>query len=381
MLPAPCFITTDHELQTLVPQLARQPFLAIDTEANSLHAYREQVCLIQLSTRSTDYLIDPLSIVDMDPLGDLLADSRLEKILHAAEYDLIGLRRDFGFVVCNIFDTMIAARVAGHHQIGLNNLLEHFLGVRTDKRHQRDDWGRRPLSADSLRYAQTDTHFLGMLRNDLYDQLQSLGRLEEARDAFAELDHVPAQAARFNPEGFWRIGKPEGLTPRQMAILREIYLWREEIAGQRDRPPFKVLGKEAMVALARRAPESAAELGKIRGMPRNLLRRHGQQLLQGIAQGRVADPPAPPPRAARLEPKVRARFLALRDWRRRRARKRDLSADVIFSKSVMMTLAQRAPRTLEELATVPGMGPWRLKHYGPQLLELLHGKPCGGVAT
>ena len=166
-----------------------------------------------------------------------------------------------------------------------------------------------------------------------------------------------------------------------MAILREIYLWREEIAGQRDRPPFKVLGKEAMVALARRAPESAAELGKIRGMPRNLLRRHGQQLLQGIAQGRVADPPAPPPRAARLEPKVRARFLALRDWRRRRARKRDLSADVIFSKSVMMTLAQRAPRTLEELATVPGMGPWRLKHYGPQLLELLHGKPCGGVAT
>lgn len=361
-----------------MPQLARQPFLAIDTEANSLHAYREQVCLIQISTRRADYLLDPLSIVDMDPLGDLLADPRLEKILHAAEYDLIGLRRDFGFIVRNIFDTMIAARVAGHTQVGLNHLLQRYLGVKTDKRHQRDDWGQRPLSPDSLLYAQMDTHFLGMLRNDLYDELTQLGRLEEARDAFAELDQVPAQAARFDPEGFWRVGRPEGLTPRQMAVLREVFLWREEVASQLDRPPFKVLGKEAMIELARRAPESRAGLEGIRGMPRSLLRRRGEQLLQRIVAGREAEPPARPPRPDRLEPAVRARFLALRDWRRRRARERDMGADVIFSRSVMMTLAQRAPRTLEELATVPGLGPWRLQNYGPHLLELLHGKAKNG---
>ncbi len=372
-MPAPRAIATDSELRALMPELAQQPFLAIDTEANSLHAYREQVCLIQLSTRTTDYLLDPLSIVDMDPLGDLLADRRMEKILHAAEYDLIGLRRDFGFIVHNIFDTMIAARVAGHSQVGLNNLLERFLGVKTDKRHQRDDWGRRPLSPDSLRYAQMDTHFLCMLRNDLYDELQALGRLEEARDAFAELDQVPTQGARFDPDGFWRIGKPEGLTLQQMAILREVYLLRETLAGQSDRPPFKVLGKEAMVALAKRAPDSRKELEKIRGLPRSLLRRNGEQLLKCIAAGRTAKAPAPPARAEKLEPTVRTRFLALREWRKQHARKRDLSADVIVSRSAMMTLAQRAPRTLEELATVPGMGPWRLQHYGPELLKLLQG--------
>ncbi len=372
-MPAPRIITSDRDLRALVPELAQQPFLAIDTEANSLHAYREQVCLIQLSTRNSDYLLDPLAIVDMDPLGDLLANPRLEKILHAAEYDLIGLRRDFGFIVHNIFDTMIAARVAGHAQIGLNSLLERHLGIKTDKRHQRDDWGQRPLPPDSLRYAQMDTHFLGMLRNDLYDELQAMGRLEEARDVFAELDHVPAQGARFDPDGFWRIGKPEGLTPPQMAILREIYLLREELAGQRDRPPFKVLGKEAMVALARRAPGSLKELEQIRGLPRSLLRRNGEQLLQRIAAGRTGKPLSPPARNARQEPAVRARFLALHEWRRQRSRERDLSADVIVSKSVMMTLAQRAPSTLEELATIPGIGPWRLQHYGPQLLKLLQG--------
>jgi len=179
-----------------VPQLAQQPFLALDTEANSLHAYREQICLIQLSTGTTDYLLDPLAIVDMDPLGDLLANRQIEKILHAAEYDLIGLRRDFGFSVHPIFDTMLAARVAGHEQVGLNHLLQRYLGVHTDKRHQRDDWGRRPLPPESLRYAQLDTHFLGMLRNDLYDELQQLGRLEEARDATKALIHENARVTR-----------------------------------------------------------------------------------------------------------------------------------------------------------------------------------------
>ncbi|MCY3719899.1 MAG: HRDC domain-containing protein [Anaerolineaceae bacterium] len=380
VLPTPCFITTDHELRALVPELAQQPFLAIDTEANSLHAYQEQVCLIQLSTRTSDYLIDPLSIVDMDPLGDLLADPRLEKILHAAEYDLIGLRRDFGFFLRNVFDTMIAARVAGHSQVGLGNLLERYLRVQTDKRHQRDDWGRRPLSPASLRYAQMDTHFLGMIRNDLYDELQALGRLEEARDAFAELDQLPAQAPRFDPDGFWRIGRPEALNGRQMAILRAVYLWREELAGQMDRPAFKVLGKDAMLELARRAPETREELGRIRGMPRSLLRRHGESLLQQIAAGKRAQTPAAPPRPARLEPVVRARMLALREWRRQQALRRNLSSDVVFSKSVMMTLAQRAPRTMAELETVPGMGPWRLENYGPQLLELLHGN-CSDNGT
>ena len=362
-----------------MPELAQQPFLAVDTEANSLHAYREQICLIQLSTRSMDYLLDPLSIVDMDPLGDLLANPRLEKILHAAEYDLIGLRRDFGFIVHNIFDTMIAARVAGHDRVGLNHLLEHFLGVQTDKRHQRDDWGRRPLPPDSLRYAQMDTHFLGMLRNDLYDELQHLDRLEEARDAFAELGHVPTRGAQFDPDGFWRIGRPEGLGARQMAILREIYLLREELAGQLDRPPFKVMGNETMIALARRAPGSQAELKQIRGLSRNLLRRNGEQLLQRIVAGNNAPPPSPPARNARLEPATRVRFLALREWRRKRARERDLSSDVIVSKTAMMTLAQRAPRTLEDLATIPGMGPWRLQQYGKELLDLLHGgRRAGG---
>src|SRR5690606_29531 len=131
-----------------------------DTESNSLYAYRERVCLIQLSTRSRDYILDPLIIVDMSPLAPLLADPGVEKVFHAAEYDLICLHRDYGFIVNNLFDTMVAARICGYKAIGLGSLLSEFLGVELDKRHQRDDWGERPLPPDSLRYAQMDTHYL-----------------------------------------------------------------------------------------------------------------------------------------------------------------------------------------------------------------------------
>ena len=178
--PAP-YIRSDSELQALIPHFSSEPFLAIDTESNSLYAYREQVCLFQITTRSGDFIIDPFEIQDMEPLGAVLANPRIEKIFHAAEYDLIGIKRDFGFLVEPVFDTMIAARICGYPQIGLNTLLQRY-GVKLDKRHQRDDWGKRPLEPDSLRYAQMDTHFLPMLRNDLYDELVAQDRLAEARE-------------------------------------------------------------------------------------------------------------------------------------------------------------------------------------------------------
>jgi ribonuclease D len=371
LLPPATYVDTDQALRALIPHLSAEPFVAVDTESNSLYAYREQVCLFQITTRQGDFIIDPFAIADMSPLGAVLANPRIEKIFHAAEYDLMGIKRDFGFGIANIFDTMIAARMCGHPQVGLNNLLQHYLGVELDKRHQRDNWGQRPLTPESLLYAQMDTHFLPMLRNDLYDELVRLGRLDEAYEAFAELPHIEPSNGHFDPDGYWHMGRPHGLKGRQMAILRELYLLREQLASQRDMPPFKIMSNETLIDLAREAPGSKAALAEIKGIPPGFIRRHGDAVLAAVHAGRQAKPPRAPRQTRPAEHSVMERYTALREWRRERANQRGVESDVILSKNVLWLLAQAAPRTLDDMQGIPGLGPWRLAAYGSELLAVL----------
>ncbi len=204
-LPRPELIRHTRDLRALVDRLKDEPLLAVDTESNSLYAYYEQVCLVQLSTRQQDIIVDPLAVDDMSPLGDLLADPAIEIVFHAAEYDVITLKRDFGYSFTNLFDTMLAARVCGWPKIGLGSLLEAQFGVHVKKKYQRADWSRRPLPAEQLQYAQMDTHYLPNLRDRLEAELIEMGRLEEARETFAALEELPPTEHHFDPNGFWRI--------------------------------------------------------------------------------------------------------------------------------------------------------------------------------
>src|SRR5690606_30069950 len=166
-LPPALMVETRDALDGLPELLRSNTRLAVDTEANSLHAYQGRVCLIQLSTDTQDILIDPLVFEpsDLDFLGEVFADPQIEKVFHAAEYDVMILRRDFGFEFSNLFDTMIAARVLGWERFGLGTILEERYGVRVDISHQRADWGRRPLPPHLLRDARIDTHYLLDLRD------------------------------------------------------------------------------------------------------------------------------------------------------------------------------------------------------------------------
>ncbi|MBZ0303288.1 MAG: HRDC domain-containing protein [Anaerolineae bacterium] len=370
-LPPAAYIDSDAKLRALIPHFSTEPFLALDTESNSLYAYREQVCLFQVTTRKGDYLIDPFGIADMSPLGRVLANPRIEKIFHAAEYDIMGIKRDYGFQVVNVFDTMIAARIAGHAQVGLNTLLQEQLGVQLDKRHQRDNWGKRPLDGDSLLYAQMDSHFLPMLRNDLYDELKLQGRFDEVRDAFAELAFIDPPILEFDPDGYWHIGRPMGLRGRQLAILRELYLLRERLAEERDLPPFKVLTNDRLVEIAQHAPSHKASLAEVPRLSPGFIRRYGDSVLEAVANGQQAHLPRPPRQPRLANTRVLNRYTALREWRKQRASARGVDSDLIVSKNVLWSLAHQAPRTLDDLSGIPGLGPWRLSHYGPELLEVL----------
>ncbi len=159
-LPPPVLITRPAQLALLMAALREQPAIAVDTESNSLHAYQEQVCLIQFSTPQADYLVDPLADLDLSPLGELFANPAIEKVFHAADYDIACLKRDFGWSFANLFDTQWAARILGWSQVGLASILKTHFNVHVNKKWQRFNWGERPLPTEALDYARLDTHYL-----------------------------------------------------------------------------------------------------------------------------------------------------------------------------------------------------------------------------
>lgn len=374
-LPPPLIVDSPCQVDSLRQMLQGVRRVAVDTESNSLYAYRPRVCLIQISTDNADALIDPLLLdvkAELACLGELFADPSVEKVFHAAEYDVMGLRRDFGFSFANLFDTMTAARILGWDQFGLGAILEQRFGITLDKRHQRANWGQRPLSPVLIRYAQMDTHYLLPLRDELFAMLEASGRLEEARELFDELCQVEWQGTEFDPQGFWRIGGAHSLEPDGIAVLRELYLYRDEQARQRDVPPFKIMTDQVLLALAATRPRSLRQLAQITGITAGQVRRYGLGILGAVRRGLKAGPPSPPRHySGYLNEQVVRRFEALHTWRKKRAIQRGVSSEVVMPRDTLWELAQVAPRNWEQLQAIRSIGPWRLKTYGHEILQVL----------
>ncbi len=374
MLKPAAYIEDAGSLHRAVERLRRQPRLAVDTESNSMYAYRGRTCLLQISTAAEDLLIDPLAIDDIGALQGILADPAIEKVFHAAEYDLICLKRDFDFDVCGIFDTMAAARVCGYTRIGLGNMLSDLLGVPHSKKHQTDDWARRPLPASYRRYAQMDTHYLLRLREFLYAELAAADKLDEAREYFSDVTRITVKTEQFDPDGFWTLSRPGALDKRQMAALRELYILRDELAQARDEPPGRMMSNKALLQIAKSLPRRSAELEGMRGLPRWLVRRHGHEVIEAVKHGAESRLPLEPPRQPRIPNHIAERYNALVNWRRQKAQARGVESDVIISKGTLWQIARRQPGTIDDLRDIDGLGPWRRGEYGAELLGVINGR-------
>ena len=241
-------IDTDVKLAALLPAIKSTNWLALDTEADSLHAYPEKVCLIQISTVAGDELIDPLGEISLEPLLDAL--NAHELIMHGADYDLRLLRKHHEFVPSAIFDTMLAARLVGHRQFSLGALVEKWLGVKLDKCLQKADWARRPLTERMETYARKDTHYLKPLADKLKPELQKKGRLAWHQESCARLIVETSQPPVVDADSVWRVKGSSRLGRPALAVLRELWGWREREAIAANRPPFFVLAHEKLVAIA-----------------------------------------------------------------------------------------------------------------------------------
>lgn len=369
----PTLIAGSQGLDAFMEAASRTNVVSVDTESNSLFVYYPQVCLIQISLPDADYVIDPLAF-DVTPLGDLFADPSCEKIFHAAENDILGLKRDFGFDFANIFDTMMAARILGWPQAGLAAILAEQFDVTLDKSLQRTNWGLRPLQRDQLAYAQLDTHYLLPLKNQQTEDLLRAERLAEAQENFARLETLEWVEKQFDPNGFWHLDGARTLSSRELAVLRELFLFREEQAQRENRPPFKIIDQQVLLTLTRQQPDNLAALRQIRGLSAPQIRFYGGGILDAIESGRVAPPPVPPRRPAtngRPDANTLTRYEALRNWRKETAQQRGVDPDIVLTNDQLMVIARYAPTSLDSLAATKIFGPWKLEAYGPAILRVL----------
>lgn len=367
----PVSVTSPEDLANLLNVLAAETLIAVDTESNSLYAYQERVCLIQFSTPTADFLVDPLAGLDLTPLGDIFASSAITKVFHAAEYDVMCLKRDFKFEFSGLFDTMWTARILGWPKVGLGSILSKEFGVHTNKRYQRYNWGRRPLEPEALAYACLDTHYLLALQSIQSEALVNTGHWEEAQEVFAQIAaSEAAPTATPDPQGFWRIKHLSGLSRRELAILSALYLWREQEAQRRDRPPFKILSSVTLVKFAQVCPSTMEELERAAPLKPYHLRTYGKPILQAIRQGKNARLPVPPSAPRRSKEEV-MRYEALRAWRKKMATKRGVDPDVILGNAALWQLAELNPQTIGEWDRISEVGPWKRRAYGEAALSVL----------
>ena len=369
-------IDTQEDFERIIETMARAPRVAVDTEAASFHRYRDRVYLLQLSTRETTAVVDPLAVTELSSFGALLADPAVEVVFHDADYDLRLLEQEYGYRAARLFDTRVAAQLLNEPGIGLAALLEKYLGVQLDKRFQRADWSARPLSAGMLEYAAADTHHLLQLRDILRARLEEMGRLHWAEEEFALLERVQWAEPEDGAEPAWlRMKGAKALKPRQLAVLREVFQWRDALARRLDRAAFRIMNNEPILTIAREQPTTPDELGRIAGIGRDTVERRGGEILSAVRKAldvpdaelpRVERPPRRP-----ADPEFDARVERLKVLRNREAERLALAPGVLCPNGTLEAIARSEPRTLVELRAVPFVRGWQVEAIGEPLLAAL----------
>ncbi len=365
------WIRTQPALEELARSLESCRAIGLDTESDSLYHHRDKVCLVQIANdRGEAFLVDSLA-VDLRPLGRAMADPRLVKVLHGADYDVTTLKRDFAFSFAALFDTMIAARLLGQSELGLVAVARDELGLTLTKTNQKDDWSRRPLTPQQEAYALADVTHLVELRGRLEARLVAASRLEWLReecDAVAELEPL---ARRRDPDAYLAVKGAKRLAPRALAALRELHAWRERRAEETDTPAFRILGNEGLLKVAELLPTSEAELRAVPGvLPR--LQRQAGSILDAVRRA-LALPEAElkrVPRVARpvVPDAVLRRVERLKAWRTLKGQELALDASVVLPQRLIDRLAETAPEDAAGLASIEGLRRWRARAFGAELL-------------
>ncbi|HSI86430.1 MAG TPA: HRDC domain-containing protein [Candidatus Methylacidiphilales bacterium] len=370
------WIDQPDSLARLVEHLRDDTPIAIDTEADSLHHYRESVCLVQLTQRGEHFLLDPFAKLDLTDLWARLHNTVW--VLQGADFDLRMLRRLGAREPAAVFDTMLAGQLLGLPAVGYAALVERYFGIVLCKKNQKADWSRRPLSQSMLEYAMQDTQHLEPLAARQQEDLIAAGRLEWHRQSCARVVRL-SLIQRGGDEDAWRISGSNKLSPGALAVLRRVWEWREGEAERMDRPTFKVYANEALLSLAiwadahRRLPPYAWA-----HWPHHMRQGGSTRLATAVEQGREDSPMSRLSSGSRPQPNPAAdqRLEKLRVKREEVAAREKLDPSLIAAKSILTTIAHNPDAGATQLIQQDRWCPWQA-----ELMEVPYDPPVTDAVT
>ncbi len=341
-------INNPEQLNRLIEAIHPHTVVALDTEADSLHAYPAKVCLIQIGLPGSDDLVDPLCKLDLNPLWKVLADKEL--LLHGSDYDLKMLCHCYQFRPARLFDTMLAARLSGMRQFGLGDLVRTIVGVELDKGPQKADWGQRPLTPRMEEYARNDTKYLFQLREHFVQLLTSKGRLAWLEEWCAQMIVDYSQPFDSDPDSVWRVKGSNKLPRRGLAIIRELWAWREKEATAANRPPYFILSHDTMNAMALAAINDEPWEGMLspKMHPR---RREGVRIAmkKGMSVPAAEWPDKPRHKFISATEEQKQKTAQFQEKRDKVAAELELDPTLIASRATLEALARDPEKTLPEM--------------------------------
>jgi ribonuclease D len=370
----PVWIETRQGVSIAAAAVKAAGWMALDTEADSLHSYYHKTCLIQLTVDDANFIIDPLALEpeDLAPLWEVVEDPQIPMLMHGSDYDIRVLDRDYSTRIRGLVDTQIMAQVLGEPKTGLAALLEKELSVTLNKKYQRADWGKRPLTPSHVDYAAADTAYLQGLARLLQKRLEDLDRWDWAVEEFRRLEKVRHRAPEPNPLAFERVKGVRAFRGEARDRAFSLFEWREGEAQRLDIPPFKVLGNKTLIGMADGPPESKSELAKVHGIGPRFARRWGDRVLQTIHQPTQAPQWKKIPRSPEPGAKVVRRLKRIAAVRDVIAQELAIEPGLLCAKSCMLAVATNQPRcaTSADLDAA-GLHGWRLEVLGAKFLEAL----------
>ncbi len=370
------FVDTQTSFEQLIDKLRSKKYISIDTESNSLFAYRGRLCLLQLAAENIHAIVDTLK-VDITSFEILLVDKNIEKIFHSAESDIKTLKLAFKTNIRNIFDVMLAAKYMGIRKCGLDTMVSEHFDVKLNKKFQKANWGARPLSNEMLDYAINDVRYLKKLKDIFHSKLKRNDFLNEITEEFVKLTKLEPQESKFDRNGYLSYGMSRNLNMLSLAVLKELYSAREKAAAKLDVPSFKIISEDLMIRLSKNPNHALANLTEYKGITRYVDNMHGAWIKDAIKRGLKEKIVSIPKKVIlskeKIEyfQKVKERIKKLKRWRIETAKKRNMLSEVIIEGEILEKIACRNPKTEEELMKINGFLPAKLNLYGKEIIHVI----------
>ena len=369
-------LTSSDDLHKIVKDAASNKYISIDIEGNGFFRYPEFVCLIQLCVGEDIYLVDPLAIEDISILGIVFADQKILKILHAGDYDIRSLNRDYGFSFTNVFDTSLAAGLLGSKKLGLDSVLKEYIDadVTKDKKLQRSDWTVRPLSKAARKYAADDVKYLFPAMQVMKEKLENLNRISWLAEECERLQSVTFNA-KDEDTAFLDVKGSKSLDGQALSVLQALYSIREDEAIGRDRPPFKIVGDSVLVAIATKPQADYSEIKGIGAWGRSSVSKR----IRKIAVEALDKPPIERPRGKSIRrnnmsnkerERANVRLKELKEWRKSLGDAISVDPSLLWPTNSLNRLS-RDLSSFEEEISEPEVRKWQVMEFGSRLKEKL----------